>query len=92
MRRESLTRLTVRMAAITAEGWIVCATNLEILHAVEQPVKLLRSVIVIESGAFERDEDFVRGLERGEATGLGLLLDDITTRRGRREHHSWQTL
>jgi len=68
------------------------ATELEVLHTLEQPEQLFRLWVVIEPGTFQREEQFVGGFERGEAACFGLLLDDVTARGRVGEHDARQFL
>ncbi len=57
------------------------AAELKILHALEKPEQLLRLRVVIKTGAIERAEQFVGGLQRREAACFRLPLDDEAARR-----------
>lgn len=81
MSSETLTWFAVGLPTITAPRRIPCAADLKILHSIEQLMQLRGKCVVVESSAFQCDENFVRRLQRGEASCLRLLLDDVSAGR-----------
>ncbi len=79
-------------AAVAGEGGVGGAFHLKRLHAREEVEQLRGERVGVEAGGREGEQEFVRGLERGEAAILGLLLDEETARGGGREHHAREVL
>src|SRR5689334_7445788 len=68
------------------------ASDLKLLHALQQPQQLTPIRALIQSATLQCGQQLVRCLERGETTCLRLLLDDKATRNSCVKHHSRQAL
>ena len=60
--------------------------HLKFLHPLKQIEQLLRLGINVEPRSIQRDQQFVRRLERRKATGFRLALNNIAARRGIGKH------
>ena len=60
--RCSFPRIAVGLPPISGKRWVICAANLEILHAMKQVDQLRRQGVAIEAGALQRDQGLVRRL------------------------------
>ena len=79
-------------AAVAGEGGVGGAFHLKGLHPRKKIEELRGQRVGVEAGGRKGEQELVRGLERGEATVLGLLLDEEAAWGGGREHHARELL
>src|SRR4051812_39069852 len=80
------------MASIARERGISGTAQLKILHPREETDQLFGQRVAVEPRAFQREQEFVRRLERGKAAMQRLLLDDVAAWRRGREHEPRERL
>jgi hypothetical protein len=63
------------VAAVSGDGGVGGAADLEILHALKKSEELLGERILVEAALLEGEQELVGGFEGGEAAFLRLLFD-----------------